>query len=95
MYLVAKLLLEQGNVATATTLLNGCVAISESLPKGKGYFARAEFNMSEVWASEGDLQQSESNQKTVRALGRELLKDLWPTEDNEASYEKLFVWILW
>lgn len=95
MYLVAKLLLEQGNVATAATLLNECVGISESLPEGKGYLARAKLKLGEFWASEGGLQQSESNQKTARALRRELLGDQWLVEDNEASYEKLVVWTLW
>lgn len=98
MYLVAKLLLEQGNVATAATLLNECVAVSESLQEGKGHLARAQFKLGELWASEGDLQQSElsdGNKKTARALGRELLGVQWPIEDNEASYDKLVVWMLW
>lgn len=95
MYLAAKLLLEQGNVATAAILLNECVAVSESLPEGKGYLARARFKLGELWASEGDLQQSESNKKTARALGRDLLGDQWPIDANEASYDKLVVWMLW
>ena len=95
MYLVASLLQEQGNVATAMTLLTECIAVSESLPEGKGYLARAHFKLGELFALEGDLQQSQSNKEVARTLGRELLGDKWPSEDHEASYEKLVVWMLW
>ena len=95
MYLVATLLQRQGNIATAITLLNECVTISEGLPEGKGYLARARFKMSELLALEGDPQQSHSNREIARALGRELLGDAWPSDDTEASYDKLVVWMLW
>lgn len=95
MYLVAKLLQEQGNVATGMTLLNECVTISEVLPEGKGYLARAKYKLSELFTAEGDLQQGQNNRDAARALGRELLGDDWPHEDEEASYDKLVVWMLW
>ena len=95
MYLVASLLQQQGNVATAKTLLNECITVSESLPEGKGYLARASFKLSELSEHEGSLEECQSSRNVARSLGRELLGEQWPNDDNEASYDKLVVWMLW
>ena len=95
MYLVASLLQQQGNIATAVTLLNECITISESLPEGKGYLARARFKMSEISEQEGNVEESQSSRKIARSLGQELLGEQWPSDDTETSYEKLVVWMLW
>lgn len=95
MYLVACMLQKQGNIATAKTLLEDCITVSESLPEGRGYNARAQFKLGEMLALEGFDDQNQNHRAIARGLGHELLEDAWPSEDNEASYEKLVVWMLW
>ena len=75
MYLITSLLQRQGIVATAMTLLNECITVSESLPKDKEYLTRARFKLSELSEHDNSLKESQSSRNVARSLGRELLDE--------------------
>ncbi|KAI9719975.1 MAG: hypothetical protein M1812_003100 [Candelaria pacifica] len=98
LYQVASLLQQRDNTASAIMLLQECISISESLPEGMGYAARAKFKLGQVYACAGDIKSSENYKQGAKELRLELAgKGIGAveSEDSEEAYAQLVVWMLW
>ena len=94
LYLVADLLQQGGNVASAISLMQECTLVSESLPEGKGYLARAHYKLSLLYAEDGNGSQAQTHREIARNLKQEILGEA-PGEDTMEAFQGLVVWMLW
>ncbi|KAI9811064.1 MAG: hypothetical protein M1827_005646 [Pycnora praestabilis] len=95
LYLVATLLWRRGNSASAIKLLQESVLIAECLSEGKGYLARSNFMLGQIYATKGDLLQSQRYKDAARKLRLGLQGDVLSANESEDSYDRLVVWMLW
>ena len=97
LYLVADLLHQGGNAASAISLLQESVLVSESLPEGKGYLARAHYKLSLLYIENSDASQAQTYRVTARNLRQEIMVEEAPEveEDTIEAYQGLVVWMLW
>ncbi|KAL9113509.1 MAG: hypothetical protein Q9187_007602 [Circinaria calcarea] len=73
LYLVAEMLRQGENIASAISLMQECISISETLPEGKGYLARAHYKISLLYTEDSNEPQMQVHQEIARSLKQEIL----------------------
>ncbi|KAI9794605.1 MAG: hypothetical protein M1816_004492 [Peltula sp. TS41687] len=95
LYQVATLLQMGGDSVAARNLLEECVFICEQLPEADGHLARANYKLTEVYASLHDEERSQNCRQAAQRLRRKIVGDVAPMEESEDSYNRLVPWMLW
>lgn len=94
LYDVGSLLEAQENIGTARGFFGELITVAQALPEGKGQLARAKWALAKL---EGRLEWKQEA-KVLRRQAREIKDRLRPdfqARDDDATFESLYLWMLW